>query len=135
MIATRTTTLGGRDFTEKIKDALTSIFEKEYKPIDSMTGNMQVRTRYEILQKAKEVKHDIATGELDETTVELKKLDCDEDDDEELPVDFRREEMLEVISSLLEDAKKFVTDFFALVSDIYLFNMHSSFSLYVLTNE
>lgn len=100
-----------------------------------MTGNMQVRTRYEILQKAKEVKHDLATGELDETTIELKKLDCDEDDDEELPVDFRREEMLEVISSLLEDAKKFVTDFFALVSDIYLFNMHSSFSLYVLTNE
>ena len=100
-----------------------------------MTGNMQVRTRYEILQKAKEVKHDLATGELDETTVELKKLDCDEDDDEELPVDFRREEMLEVISSLLEDAKKFVTDFFALVSDIYLIFILHSHCMYLLMNR
>ena len=132
MIATRTTILGGRDFTEKIKDALTSIFEKEYKPISSMTANMQVRTRYEILQKAKEVKHDLATGELDETTVELKKLDCAEDDDEELPVEFRRDEMLEVISPLLANATKFVTDFFALVS---IFILYSLFSSHVIPNE
>lgn len=84
---------------------------------------MQNRTRYEILQKAKEAKHDLATGELDETVVELKKLDCDEDDDEELPVEFSREQMLEVISPLLSSAEKFVTEFFSLVC-----NFTSSYS-------
>ena len=129
LIATRTTNLGGRDFTDKINDVLVSMFEKEYKPINDMTGNMQVRTRYDILQKAKKVKHDLATGELDEIVVELKKLDCDEDEDEELPIEFSREQLLEVIDPLLKAATEFVDEFFSLVCLVF-----SSFHIFIFSS-
>ena len=120
LIVTRTVRLGGRDFTDKIEKELTTLFEKEYKPIDTMTDNMQSRTRYDIHVKAAGVKHDLAVGELDETTADLKKLDCDEDEDDEMSVEFTREMMEKVIAEDLEAVQAFVDSFFALVRRIMI---------------
>ena len=85
-----------------------------------MTANIQSRTRYDIHVKAAGVKHDLAVGELDETTATLRKLDCDDDDDDEMMVDFTHEMMEKVIVEDLKAVQAFVDSFFALVRRIMI---------------
>ena len=80
--------LGGRDFSRRVEKDLVKAFEKNRKPLSELSDSIRQRTLYDIHDKAKTVKKSLSVRGVDEASAEIRLLDADEDEDDNLTLDY-----------------------------------------------
>ena len=112
LVSSKYIMLGGRDFSRRVEKDLVKAFEKNRKPLSELSDSIRQRTLYDIHDKAKTVKKSLSVRGVDEASAEIWLLDADEDEDDNLTLDYTYDQFKSSCQSLFDEFQSFIEDFF-----------------------
>lgn len=110
LIAAKTSPLGGRDFTFRVKEDLTAMFD-EKRPLSNLKEQLRERTLFFIGEAAKKVKKDLSVPSVDEAYAGIRLLDADEDEDDMMSLTYPYDRLKETCHELFEEFRAFFKGF------------------------
>lgn len=101
--------IGGDDFNYLLKKKLLKLFEEESeRTVDEMKEKDRLKQLYLIANKAKKVKEDFSSPNIEDVSIDL---DIVDDDDDEIEIELERDNFLEDCEDLFDRFTKFLEDF------------------------
>lgn len=113
ILGTESIMIGGDDFNYLLKKRLLELFEDESeRKVDEMEERDRLKQLYLIGNKAKKVKEDFSSPNIEDLSIDLDIVDADDDDDDdEVEIELERENFLEPCEDLFDQFSKFIQDF------------------------
>ena len=105
----KTSFLGGRDFSLRVKEDLKAMFE-ERRPLPSQK-NLLERTLYNIGDAAKKAKTDLSVPAVEEAYATIRLLDASEEEDDVMTLTYTSERLNEVCEDVFRVFRSFFREF------------------------